>query len=70
LGPVQGLDHDLQAAAEEHLVRALHADLERVPDGHVAVGVGHEVVGLEDSLVDKPIQVELVVIVEPVGSQN
>ncbi len=65
LGLCQGGDHDIEAGPEEHFVRALHPDLERVPHGHVTVAGGHEVIGLEDAFQHESGDVELVVIVKP-----
>ena len=64
LGLLEGLEHDVDAGAEEHLVGALDPDLERVPDGHLPDRLELDVAGLEDALLHEGGGVELVVVVE------
>ena len=55
----------LKSATQKHFVGSLDPDLERIPDGQVSVAEGLDLVGFKDPLVNKPLHVELVVVVKP-----
>ena len=55
----------LKSATQKHFVGSLDPDLESVPDGQVSVAVSLDLVGFKDPLVNKPLHVELVVVVKP-----
>jgi len=62
---VEGFQHDVNAAAEQHGVSSLDSDLEGVPDGQLTGGLGSDLLRLDGSLVDEGGEIVAVVVVKP-----
>ena len=67
---VKSLQHDVNAAAEQHRIGPLHSDLEGIPDGQLAGRLGSNLLGLDGPLVDEGGEVVTVVIVKPLEEKT